>query len=273
MDFREQIDPWIEYVETKYSSGTAGTYKTHIVQFFDWLDKKPLNRCNIEDYTLACVKRKYAKVTVNGKLATIKSFCKWFCPRNDLPDPSTEIAFFDRKETKPKRQRFLTREEYAKVLAVAEEGIELDMVEFLANTGLRRSEFIAFHTKHISKDGKHFTVIGKGNKERQVPMNTKVREIIARSRFEDGSLRCVTFWKGDADRIWDDCQSLARRAMIPGFGPHAFRHYFATRLIKSGIPLKMVSHVLGHSSVLMTEQTYCHILPEDTTDVTEFLCS
>lgn len=269
---RKSIEPWLDYVTARQQPGTARTYHSHLIQFFDWLADRPLNKLSIEDYVTHCIKLKYAKVTVNGKLAAIKSFCEWYCPRHDRPDPAGEVAFFNRKETRPRKQRFLTADEYAKVLLVAEDGVELDMVEFIANTGLRREEFVHFHTRAVNKRQTHFTVVGKGNKERQVPMNAKVKEVIARSIRDDGSLRCVTYWKGDADRIWDDCQSLARRAGISAFGPHALRHYFATMLIKKGVPIKLVSQVLGHSSVLITEQTYCHLIPDDTTGVTDCLC-
>ena len=117
------------------------------------------------------------------------------------------------------------------------------------------------------------SVVGKGRRARQVPLNSAVKTVIARSRFADtGELRCVTYWRGNANNIWRVCQSLARRAQVPAFGPRALRHYFATAFIRRGVPLKIVSQILGHSSVLTTERACCHLTGSDTTGVTECLC-
>jgi len=270
---KHSIDPWYDHVAARESEGTAKVYKSHMLSFLIWLEDRPLNQVNIEDFVTHCVKQKYAKITINGKIAAIKAFCSWYCPRHERENPAQKITAFGRADTRPSKQRFLTESEYRKVLIVAGDGIELDTVEFIANTGLRRSEFVTFHPSAVNRTGTHFSIVGKGNKKRKVPMNAKVKDIIDRSRHEDGSLRCVTYWKGNSKYIWNMCQSLARRASIPAFGPHALRHYFATTLIKKGVPIKLVSQVLGHCSVLITEQTYCHLMPEDTTGVTDCLCT
>jgi site-specific recombinase XerD len=272
VNMKESFDAWFKFLSAR-KANTARTYRVHLGQFFDWLQDRPLTRYEIEDYITYCLEERYAKITINGKIAAVQSFCKWYCPRHDLPDPSTTLRHFAKADTKPEKQRFLTTSEYGKVLLAAEAGVELDTVEFLANTGLRRNEFVQFQARDMTPDGSHLIVRwGKGNKERKVPVNSKLRQVMDRSRHEDGSLRCVTYWKGRGNGVWEACQSLARRAEISAFGPHALRHYFATTLIKKGVPIKMVSQILGHSSVVITEQTYCHLLPEDTTGITECLC-
>jgi integrase len=273
VDFKEQIDAWFRHMSTR-KPGTARTYKVHAGQFFAWLEDRPLTRFEIEDYVTYCCEKNYSKSTINCKLSAVQSFCKWYCPRHSIDDPSIGLKHFSNAETKPKKQRFLTDEEYGRVLEITRPGIERDTFEFLANTGLRRAEYCAVKLTDIDKKGTHLIVRhGKGDKERRVPLNSKMRDIIARNTTPEKTLLCVTYWKGRGNNVWEECQSLARRAQVPAFGPHACRHYFATKLIKNGVPLKMVSQILGHSSVLMTEQIYCHLLPEDTTGVTECLCS
>ncbi len=270
---KSTIPDWADYATARLGAGTVGTYKSHLINFFDWLGSQPLTRLVIEDHVTYMSKRKYSKGTINGRLAALKSWCGWWCPRHDIPNPKPGKLMFKRKETQPKKRRFLTPEEYKKILLVAENGIELDTVELLAHTGLRRSEYVTFDPQSVNKAGTHFRIIGKGRKARDVPVNPKIREVLSRSRNRDGSLMCVTYWKGNAKVMWNWCQSLARRAQIPAFGPHAFRHYFATELIRKGVPIKLVSVILGHSSVVITEQIYCHLLPEDTTGLTDCLCS
>jgi integrase len=153
------VDKWADYATARIGEGTVRTYKSHLISFFAWLEDKPFNKCNIEDNITYMVKNGYAKITVNNRLAANKQFCKWYCPRHDTKDPSIDVPFFNRKETQPKKRRFLTSEEYAKILAIADKGIERDTIEFLANTGLRRAEYLTFHVNAINKKGTHFSIM------------------------------------------------------------------------------------------------------------------
>jgi len=267
---KASVKIWFNHLATRRSSGTAYHYKMHVTNFLIWLEDKPVEPCTIEDYVTHVLARS-TKATANNHIAALKSFFAWYAPRNHLPDPTVEIKMFPKCEIKPRRQRFLTEKEYAAVLLVAENGIGRDTIEFLANTGLRRAEYCKLNGQLLDENGTHLLVkSGKGNKDRKVPVNAKVREIIDRNRHPNGTLLCVTYWK-NANDIWCWCQSLARRAEIPAFGPHALRHYFATALIRRGVPLKLVSLILGHASVTMTEQIYCHLVPTDTTGATDCL--
>lgn len=68
------------------------------------------------------------------------------------------------------------------------------------------------------------------------------------------------------------CRNAAVAAGIQMFGPHALRHYFATRLLRRGVPIAYVSKILGHSSIRVTEQFYQHFLPDFLDGRTEILC-
>jgi len=60
-------------------------------------------------------------------------------------------------------------------------------------------------------------------------------------------------------------------AGIERFGPHAIRHFFATRLMRQGVPLAKISKILGHASIKTTEQIYIHWLPKDVLGLTDCL--
>jgi integrase/recombinase XerD len=110
---------------------------------------------------------------------------------------------------------------------------------------------------------------GKGNKARTVPLNDICRDVLERNRVDD-TFAFLQRW-GSRSGHNALCRRLAGRASIEPFGPHALRHYFATRLIREGIPMKVVSLILGHSSIAMTEQIYCHIAPVDLIGITDRL--
>jgi integrase len=71
--------------------------------------------------------------------------------------------------------------------------------------------------------------------------------------------------------LWLQCNRIAARLKIRQFGPHAFRHWFATQMILKGVPMAKVSKILGHASVRTTEQIYAHILPDDLAHATDVL--
>jgi integrase len=73
------------------------------------------------------------------------------------------------------------------------------------------------------------------------------------------------------NRLYRICKRLARRAGIPRFGPHALRHYFATELYRKGVPVSLISKILGHSTTQITELIYVHFQSADLLGVTDCL--
>jgi integrase/recombinase XerD len=162
----------------------------------------------------------------------------------------------------------LTQQEYQKIRAVVGPERERDRAVFLANTGLRVSEFCGLAANDISPDFSSLSIVGKGRKRRIVPLNKRCQELM---RKYEGK---INYHKGrpiEVRRIRYECRMLAERAGIPRFGPHSLRHHFTTELVLKNVSLPKVARLLGHASTRTTEQVYLHILPEDMRDVTECL--
>jgi len=225
-----------------------------------------LNTEAIEEFLYDIRERGLSKRYVNVNLTAIKSYCKWCYRDNEQANPARKVKMW--QEDEPKR-RFLSEEEFQKVMPVAE-GIDRDIIVFLCNTGLRVTEFNSLKWQDISPDMRFVTVIGKGNKRRVVPLNSRCREILQRYKSSNGNGKLpITRRNRYAEtRV---CIKLAKKAGIPKFGPHACRHYFATQLILRKIPIQMVSKILGHTSVKITEQVYLHLIPMDLLGLTDVL--
>ena len=145
------------------------------------------------------------------------------------------------------------------------------MIELLYATGMRASELVGVRTADLHLDDHYVTCIGKGNKERLIPIGEQAthwvimylrggRAALLKRRSSPrlflnargGSLSRVGFWK--------ILKGYARRANLPrALSPHMVRHSFATHLLERGADLRAIQMMLGHSD-LSTTQIYTHVL-------------
>lgn len=250
------INEWLCHCR-RFTARTQEHYKMVINRFCKYipLEIEQLNSRHIEAYINDLLERSSNR-TANAHLTVIKSFCRWLSKIYDLPNPAAKIEML--KEDPPK-QRYLTHTEYLKVLEACKDG-ESDTIKFLANTGLRASELVNLNGS-IYDD--KLVVDGKGRKRRVIPLNKTCKEILSRSTH-------INFSKNRV-QLYRLCSRLSDKANVPRFGPHALRHYFATELLKRGVPMIDVSKLLGHSSVKTTESIYFHFESHFLNGVTDVL--
>lgn len=143
------------------------------------------------------------------------------------------------------------------------------MLELVYGCGLRVSEAVDLAASGLHLDDGYLTVVGKGSKERAVPLGSKaqaaIREYLAKARDElDPSGRTRTLFVGRAGRrltrqgFWKRLRTLALKAGVPPLSPHVLRHSFATHLVEGGADLRSVQMMLGHADITTT-QIYTHV--------------
>jgi integrase/recombinase XerD len=156
-------------------------------------------------------------------------------------------------------------------------------LELLYAAGLRVSEAIGLDREDVSLDGAFVRVIGKGDKERLVPigevsidhlgawLNGPRSALMALYHVEP--VRGGPVFLGDRGRrlarqqAWAAVTAAARRAELGGrVSPHTLRHSFATHLLEGGADLRVVQELLGHASI-STTQLYTHLTGERIRDV------
>ena len=147
---------------------------------------------------------------------------------------------------------------------------DLALLELLYATGLRASEIASLKVGQLDLEGGTLRVLGKGSKERMVPVGRKAREVLARYLK-----RVRAEWAKDAagDRlflshvgrplsrqtVWGILQKYAKSCGIrKKLYPHILRHSFATHLLEGGADLRVVQELLGHADIVTT-QIYTHI--------------
>lgn len=141
------------------------------------------------------------------------------------------------------------------------------LVELLYGSGLRASELVAL-PRHACKAGRgHMVVLGKGNKERLVPISRRAEAAVlaweahvpkdARFLFPAGRDKPTYLSRL---RLWQLLKALAADAGIPParISPHVLRHAFATHLLEGGADLRIVQTLLGHADIATT-QIYTHV--------------
>ena len=141
-------------------------------------------------------------------------------------------------------------------------------LELLYATGMRISELCALPRMAVPRDGPMMTVLGKGAKERMVPLSPPAREALDRwmALLEPGRFLFPAPGRtGHVARqvIARDIKSLAARAGLPAakVSPHVLRHAFASHLLQNGADLRAVQRLLGHADI-STTQVYTHVMEE-----------
>lgn len=264
MLFSEAISTWLMYCK-RYTERTQSHYSFVIHNFAKTLPvAMPITDLNAY-YINAYITRilSYAtNATANRHLIPIKSFFRWLSEDYDIPNIAKPIRFL--REDPPKR-RFLSLEEIDLALVVCSPQ-ERDCLNFLLHTGLRASECCALTWNDITNN---WIIIrqGKGRKQRKVPLNNTLREILARYPYNTR----IQFLKSDRKRLYHLCCKISKKAGIPQFGPHALRRRFATSLAEANVPIAHIKILLGHSSIRTTE-LYLGITYASVFGATECLC-
>ena len=152
------------------------------------------------------------------------------------------------------------------------------ILELLYACGLRVSELVGLDTDRVDLARQQVRVIGKGNKERRVPMGDEARERLHRYRigpreaWTAGKPTAAVFVGQRGNRMSrESVWSLVKRwAEVAGVtervSPHTFRHSFATHLLEGGADLRVVQTLLGHASI-STTQLYTHLTGERVREV------
>ena len=197
--------------------------------------------------------------TRNNQLYRLRTFFRYAEDYHGLPNPASRI--------KPLRvslykQRCITDDEYVAILAVCNQ-VEKAVVRLLANTGLRRSEYQSLTSASISADKTHLKIIGKGDRLRTIPLNDISRKALSLLNLSKN------FKKPES--LMALCRKLSRKSGVEPFSPHAFRHYFCTRLIRAGVPIGLVSKSMGHANIAITLKCYEHLLDPDVLGITDCL--
>ncbi len=260
--YRRDLEDYSGFLSGKGRS-LADAERQHVVAYLAVLDGQGL-----------------AASSAARRLSALRQFHKFLCLEQIRADDPTRIVASPRaRRPLPK---VLSVAEVDRLLALAEEEANADasdqkhaaalrlyvLLELLYATGMRVSELVSLRRSAVMRDASFLTIVGKGNKERVVPVNDRARDAVKAwlaaapaGKFlfaaggEDGYLSRQVFAR--------DLKGLAGRAGIAAarVAPHVLRHAFASHLLQGGADLRVVQTLLGHADI-STTQIYTHVLDE-----------
>ncbi len=266
-------------VEAGLARNTLLAYRADLERFFRWATRagresaEEIDADLVVDYMAARRAEGAAEATVAHNLVSIRMFIRHLVQEGELERDATALI------TAPVLRRSLphslTIEDVEKLLA-APQGDDWSaqrdraLLEVLYACGARISEAIGLSTRGIEPSLRVLRLLGKGNKERIVPLGARAREALdewitggrkSRLGFERRHEVFLTKSGRPLDRVnaWRIVKRHALAAGLPiEISPHTLRHSFATHLLSGGADLRSLQEMLGHASIRTTE-IYTHV--------------
>ncbi len=275
------IDQYLDavWLEKGLSDNTLMSYRRDLTLFQQWLEPRGMaleraGRADLLEWLGEMARRGQSTRSSARMLSCLRGFYRYLLRENRIPiDPSLTIESPRLGRPLPKS---LSEEEVDSLLAQPEEDIAIElrdkaMLELLYATGLRVSELVGLKLHQLNLHQGVVKVMGKGSKERLVPMGEEALYWLQRY-LQAGRVELIK--SGDVlfpsqrgqemtrQTFWHRIKVYAQRAGIrSNLSPHTLRHAFATHLINHGADLRVVQLLLGHSD-LSTTQIYTHVARE-----------
>ncbi len=270
------------WLEDGLSRNTLDAYRRDLAQFMLWLkqqhgkDLLTSDHGDVQSYLAYQFQKKMRASSAARLLSSLKRFFRWMQRQNRIViDPTLNIDTPKLPRNLPKS---LTEADVESLLATPDVETprgERDkaMLETLYASGLRVSELVTLKLPQVSQDMGVVRVLGKGSKERLVPLGEEslawVKRYVADGRpamlaGKASDDLFVTSRGGAMTRqsFWQIIKRYASQAGLPSsISPHVLRHAFATHLLNHGADLRVVQLLLGHSDI-STTQIYTHVARE-----------
>jgi len=266
--------------ERNASPRTVGNYRRAIEAAAAALGPKSWREAGPDDfraYLFALMKRDKARATIRLDFAALRSFYRFLCERKGLAaNPLHAVSLPKAEKRLPV---FLTTSQIDALLRAPREAKpekqapawmplrDAAILELFYSSGLRLAELAALDVRDVDPYNETVRVLGKGSKERIVPVGEPALEAIQqyrqKAKVQSGPLFISKLRKRlGATSIWSLVKKYLRLAGIPvPASPHKLRHSFATHMLDAGADLRSVQSLLGHAS-LSTTQIYTHVTTE-----------
>lgn len=278
------IQLYIDYllIEKGLSENSLSSYSTDLVQFIDYLEKNKIHDLNEVDTTailawLIDLSKKGLSAKSRARhLITVRGLFRYLA--NEQKISHNPVKQVDIPKIGLALPKFATIRQIESLLAMPDirkprELRNSAMMEIMYGAGLRVSELVRLTTQNVNLNANFVRVIGKGSKERMIPIGSTARTITQKwiQKGRPALLKKTTspyLFVARAGRpmtrqgFWKIIKKYAALAKLPiNITPHTLRHSFATHLLEGGADLRSVQTMLGHSDI-STTQIYTHISRE-----------
>ncbi len=285
-EYEDILNDFCDYlkIDKRYSDLTVESYRTEMKGYLDFFKEKnikikDIKNSDIKDYLAYIKKGQTSERTLAHNVSVIRTFYKFLLTQKVIERNPTE--FLELPKLRKKLPTVLSKEEVEKLL-----DIDLTdcysyrnkaMLELLYSTGLRVSELVNLELSNIDLESCTLKTIGKGNKERIIPISDYALYYVEKyiNEYRGSMLK-----KGVNNYVFINNHgnvmtrqgffkiikklALEKDIKTP-ISPHTLRHSFATHLLDYGADLRSIQEMLGHSN-LSTTQIYTHVSSEHLKD-------
>ena len=270
--------------ERNYSSQTVISYSRDIDKFFrflseEGLDMEEVDQIVIRNFLTDELNSGVSKRSCKRRLCALRHFYKYMVRREMVKD--NPFVFVSSPKTEKTLPKFLYKDQVREILDENKKRDDLlayrdqAILSTLYYSGIRASELVSLELQSVSLPRRTLRVLGKGNKERIVPISEECKKDIETymkttrvelaSRNKEGTK--VLFLNDHGNKlttrgleyILDQIEQ--KTGSFVGLHPHILRHSFATHLLENGADLRIIQELLGHES-LNTTQVYTHVTEE-----------
>lgn len=263
-----------------YSPQTVRAYRQALEKFQNFRPTLRWTEAGVDDfraYLFDLMKKGQSRSTIRLSFAALRSFYNHLTDRNIIPSNVLKLVSLPKLEktlpqfmTVSQANTLMEQPSLRKKLKQAPDWMaarDAAILELFYSSGLRLAELASLDVKDLDPIGETVRVMGKGSRERIVPVGTPALEAISRYRFQANIHGGPLFLNKSRKRlghrsIWLLLKTYLREAGLPSsLSPHKLRHSFATHLLDNGADLRSVQSLLGHAS-LSTTQIYTHVTTE-----------
>jgi len=275
------LDSFIDYIslERGLSKHTEKAYKNDVSQLLIYLSSKNINtlkklsRTIIIDHLLSLKDQGRSTRTIARHIVSIKVFFRYLQQEGLVDNDPTETM------ESPKLWKILPD-----TLSISEVSTLINfnndtkfnklrnkaILQLLYATGIRISELANLKLSSIHKEENYIRVIGKGMKERIIPISKEALDTIERYIISERSKIIINKHQDylflsrsgqslSRQRLWQIIKEYTKKiGLTKNVSPHTLRHSFATHLLENGAPLRVIQEMLGHADI-STTQVYTHI--------------
>lgn len=268
------IDRYLEYIniEKRYSPNTIISYRKDLEDFAKFLldtesieNLQKADKKMVRNFIIHLNNQKLSKRSINRKISTLKSFYNFLLRISEIKTSPLEgismLKFYAEKQVP------FSEEEMKHLLLILEEAqvelLDKLIIEVLYQTGMRRAELCNLPLENVNFSRNEIVVIGKGNKERIVPISPDLSKVLKiyylEHRKPTAEAEKYFFVSSKGKKITEKfvylmvTSYLSQVSLKEKKSPHILRHSFATHVLNGGAEISKVKKIMGHASLASTQ--------------------
>lgn len=268
------IDRYLEYIniEKRYSPNTIISYRKDLEDFAKFLldtesieNLQKADKKMVRNFIIHLNNQKLSKRSINRKISTLKSFYNFFLRISEIKTSPLEgismLKFYAEKQIP------FSEEEMKHLLLILEEAqvelLDKLIIEVLYQTGMRRAELCNLPLENVNFSRNEIVVIGKGNKERIVPISPDLSKVLKiyylGHRKPTAEAEKYFFVSSKGKKITEKfvylmvTSYLSQVSLKEKKSPHILRHSFAMHVLNGGAEISKVKKIMGHASLASTQ--------------------